>query len=326
MIASRLLWRAAGRPEWGDAAEPCSGPCWWCGAPTDGIGRPVRTLPDTWPALPGPAVPSASHLCGGCSWSVSDRIRLPGDAEEAKTAARCEAGGRLNLERGRRLALRLADGRVGLWVSRGNAASEEPWLAAREALRVEPADVGAIALEEIVSPSSLAPAPKEKFRNYHHIGEDRPGTWRPYTNADRAAIRAVLLDPPAGPWCCVIGDGQKHAAIHAPVSPGAVAVGQVALFGAAVRPTTPPQLVYVDGAVVAYHPEALAAQVAAVEALIAAGASDDEVSTGAYRPRGLTLHLAIREHDARIAPLRGGPVFGLLLFLRRTRKQMEEAA
>jgi hypothetical protein len=53
--SSRLLWRQAGRPTSGDPSEwyePHVGRCWWCGLPSDGLCRTVRSLPSTFPPLP----------------------------------------------------------------------------------------------------------------------------------------------------------------------------------------------------------------------------------------------------------------------------------
>lgn len=323
LTATRLLYECAGCPGVGGSpAEwfaPASGPCWWCGLPTEDYprGRRVRSLPDTFPPQPPPACPSSAWLCAACGWTLDDKIAIPG-ARDA-IAKRAALGGRatVSVQGGpteRVLLLTLASGLVGVWTSPGNAASEEAWLAAREALRVEPATVPPCEYRGAVAMDQLGETPSAKFRNYHHLGSAERG-WHPLTNADRATIRSWLVDPPAEPWVCAIGDGQKHAVIYAPVSPGR---GDE-LFGRA-------QSVYFDGAVVDYRPAALADQIAAAEDLIAAGATREEIGAGTYTPRGLALRLAMLTREPVLRPLRGGPVLGLVLFLCRPAKEIRECS
>lgn len=316
LSVTHLLWTAAGRPTdttdltgTVDSARSPGAVCWWCGhvAP-DGLVRPRSCLPDTFPYPAQVAVPESPYLCLPCGWTLCDRIRLPADIGAAKIRTRAAKGGRLIVSvRGapaaRWLVLELADGSIGLWTVEGNAASEEPWTEAIEGLRVEPRTVGVNRFVEAVPVEDLAPEATEKFRSYHHWAQ--PGSWWPFTDTDRMALRARLLDPPAGPWVCVIGDGKGHSALQAQILD---AVGAVYWHRAR--------------AVVRYEPAILARQIAAVEALVVAGANDEEIAAGRYSPRGLDLLRAVREHDPVVEPIRGGPTLALVTYLRRNRKEL----
>ena len=310
LTASSLLWTGAGRPA-PEGAEPYSGPCWWCGCPAPGTGRHVDVaVPDTFADCHLATVPAASHVCASCAWTMSDRIALPAELADAGLGKRLAEGGRLRVSvRGDdpgkpRLFLRLDDGRIGVWPVGRNAAADEPWLQARAALRSDP--VGAV---DIITDADLSAGATARFRNYHHLGTR--STWRPCTNADRAVIRAWLLDPPASePWVCVIGDGQKHAAIRA--------------ADAVVHPGDMPAL-YFDGAVVRYRPGTLARQLEAIERLRVAGASDDEVRTGRYARSGAGWALAYRRHEPVVMAVRQHPaLMDACLFLRRLPKELPD--
>lgn len=326
MTAARLLWLAAGSPtltttgdppEW---SEPHEGTCWWCGLPASGLCRRVDKLPSTFPPQPQPARPDASHLCPACSWSLSDRVALPPARAAEQAEKRLTDGGRMQLGRGRRLVLRLADGRIGLWSCGPNATAEKPWMSARKALRESPEDVGVCAHEGAVPVDDLDLPAEAKFRNYHHFGSRSRG-WHPWTATHRHLIRDWLLDPPEDPWVGTIGDGQKHTVIYGVVSPGRPVAYDGTLWG---RRADPVQQVYVEGTVVHYRPAELGAQLEAVEALIRAGAGDEEVSTGRYRHRGGPEWLiTYRRCEPIVSAVRGGPVMGLLLYLRRNRKELE---
>lgn len=278
LTASRLLHAGAGCPS-PEGAVPSDAPCWWCGLPSPGLAVPER-MPDTFPDRHRAARSDSDMVCAPCAWTMSDRIALPAELADAGLSRKIAAGGRLRVsvrgdDPGRpRLFLRLADGRIGVWALPGkNAAADEPWLAAREALRVDP--VGAV---DIVTDADLSAGATARSRNYHHIGT--PSLWRPCTAADRAVLRGFLLNPPADrPWVVVIGDGQKHGAIYATdavVHPGDA-------HGA-----------YVDGAVARWRPGELGLWLAAVEALRVAGCGDDEIAAGRYH-RGDVV--AIRRHE-----------------------------
>lgn len=309
--AARLLYRSAGEPGYPQLAPcPAPAPCYWCGLPVVARGRAVSTLADTFPSHHMAAAPSSPWLCAGCGWTLSDHVRLPASYARARIERMAEEGRRCQVAVGdadpeRRLLLRLADGRVGLWATGPNAAAEAPWQEARDVLREEPADVGPCRYLGAVPLADLGDGPA-KFRAFHHFGAE-PGTWWACTDSDRAEIRAWLLDPPAAPWAGVIGDGKKSLTIRAHASPPA---GQGL------------QCVSYLGASILYEPAALARQIAAWEALISAGAGDEEIASGRYGDRGLPLVLARRAHDPAIAPIRGGPTVGLVGYLRRGRKEL----
>lgn len=316
LSVTHLLWEAAGRPANTtdltgrvDAVRVPGALCWWCGhAAPDGWSRPRSCLPDTFPFPLEAAVPASPWLCLPCGWTLCDRVALPAALGQAKIRQRAARGGRLIVSvRGepaeRWLVLELADGRVGLWRPLGNAAADEPWLERVAELRST-----AEGAADVVAYADLAPDSTEKFRSYHHLAH--AGRWWPCTDSDRAAIRAWLLDPPAPPWVCVLGDGKKHAAIDAQRNDAVTTHNDLCV-------------VWHRGDVVSYQPAGLATLVAAVEALIHAGANDEDVASGRYTPRGLDLALAIRQHDPTVAPARGGRVLPLALYLRRNRKELD---
>lgn len=303
-LSPPLLWSGAGRPLVAGVV-PVAARCWWCASTCD-LARPIAdAIPDTFADRYLAAVPASPHVCAACAWTLCDQIALPMEMADAGIGKRLDVGGRLRVsvegdDASRpRLFLRLADGRIGVWAVGRNAAADEPWLAARDALRLDP--VGALA---VVDASSLSAGATARFRNYHHLGTAR--SWRPLSNdgAGKAAIRVWLLDPPAEPFAAVIGDGQKHAAIRTPVSDGDVCT--VGLVGIPVT----------------YRPAALRVWLVAYEALIAAGADDDEIAAGRYSRGSVALAVAIRLHDAVVAPIRGSARIELCAFLRRPRKEL----
>jgi hypothetical protein len=313
VTATSLLWSGAGRPA-PEGAEPYDGPCWWCGEPSPGTGRPVAdAVPDTFPDRARALSPAATHLCAACAWTMSDRIALPAELADAGLAKRIAEGGRLRVSvRGDdpkkpRLFLRLDDGRIGVWLVGRNAAADEPWLQARASLRSRTEDVGENRLLDVITDADLSAGATARFRNYHHLGT--PTRWRPCTAADRALLRVWLLDPPESePWVCVIGDGQKHAAIHA--SDAVVQPGDLCA-------------VYLEGAIVRYDPPGLRWRLDAIERLRLAGASDDEIRTGRYARSGLEWARAWREYGPTAADTRKRPaLMDLCLFLRRLPKEM----
>lgn len=312
MRAASLLWTAAGQPVvTGDepalALVAYAGPCWWCGGPSRGFGRPVASLPDGFPRRYEAACPEATHLCAPCSWSVSEHVSLPASYAAERIARKAREGRReiVSLRGGpaeKYLLLELEDGRIGLWTPATPAAAEEPWRASLADLRREPVTVGACRLVEVVSLAELNDVPSAKFRAFHHFGTlDR---WWPCTDTDRPAIRAWLLAPPPGPWCGVIGDGKRHFALRAPVSEGPRCTVQ--LLDEAVE----------------YEPAALADLLNRVEAVLTAGGSEEEILSGSYAGRGATLLLALRAHEPVLAPVRGSPLLDLVIYLRRTRKEL----
>lgn len=316
LSVTRLLWEAAGRPTNTtdltgrvDAVRVPGARCWWCGQPApDGWARPRSILPDTFPYPLETAIPESPHLCLPCGWTLCDRVALPGGIAAEKIRTRATKGGRLIVSvRGapaqRWLVLELADGTVGLWTPAENTAAEVPWTEAVEALRAAPVDVGPCRYVEAVPLDALAPEATEKFRAYHHWCSG--GQWWPFTDSNRMELRARLLAGPRSPWCCVIGDGKGHSALQAQLLDAVDAV-----------------YLHRQRAVVRCTPADLTRWLEAVEALLVAGATDDEIARGRYAPRGLELLVAVRTHDPVVAEIRGGPTLALVLYLRRNRKEL----
>lgn len=330
--AARILWHGAGCPAAPDEVTR-NGPCWWCGLDCAGRARPLSCLASTFPDDHLAAAPESRFLCAACGWTLNDRVSLPAEQGQSRIRMKAEAGRRAKVslrgaEPDRYLLLELADGRVGLWSCGPNARAEKPWEAARDALREAPADVGPCRFLEAVSYDDLDPGPVEKFRCFHHLGTAR--RWRPCTDTHRMEIREWLLSPPAEPWVGIIGDGKKHAAIYAEFSPGRVRIhsrpradadGQVGLFSQPPGDVDAEQRVYFRGQMIDYLPAELARQIAAVEALVVAGARDEEIASGDYAPRA-ELVIPLATHEPTIAPLRGSPTVDLLLYLRRNAKEL----
>lgn len=306
MTAARLVWGAAGCP---GAATPVDAPCWWCGLACD-VGAVAQSdaIPDSFPDVG--ACPASEVVCVACAWTMSDQIALPAHLADAGIGRRLDAGGRLRVSVNGddaskpRLFLRLSSGDVGIWSVGKNAAADVPWTEAIPVLRDSPADVGPCRLLAIVPLSSLSAGATARFRNYHHLATE--GRWCPSTAADRAAIRAWLLDPPDGPWVCVLGDGQKHGVIYAD--------------GAVVYPGERPAL-WAWGRVVRYEPATLAAQLVAWLDLRRAGASDDEIGPGRY---GRAIDpVVLRRAEAVLRPAREEPtLIDVLALLRQTPKEI----
>ncbi len=309
--AAALLWCGAGRPTV-PGVVAATGRCWWCASAVAGRGLPVSDLPDTFADRHLAACPGAAALCAACAWSISSSVRLPPELADAGLAKVLARGGRAKVEvRGRPpvryLVLRLHDGRIGLWSTASrNAGEEQPWDDAVDELRVAPRNVGPCHLVDVVTDGDIGTG-TAFFRNYHHLGTAR--VWRPVPNdaAGKLAIRRWLLDPPAEPWACVIGDGQKQCAMRTPVSDGDACV--VGLVGVEVR----------------YAPPALRRWLDAYEDLIAAGADDDAIVSGRYAASGAALALAARRHEPVIDPIRGSARLDLCAFLRRPRKELTHA-
>jgi len=309
-LAPALLWRGAGRPA-PEGAVATDARCWWCAEPSPGLGVPVDTLPDTFADRPLAALPSSAWLCACCAWTMSDRIRLPAELGDAALESRLAAGGRAlvglrGADPERRLVLRLDDGRIGLWSPATPTALEAPWTEAIASLRADPRDVGPCRLLEVVDPSALSTG-TARFRNYHHLGTER--LWRPVPNSSegRAAVREWLLHPPAEPWCCVIGDGQKHVAIKTPVAGGPGFVGVVGFVGVEIL-----------------LPERLGELLGLYEALILAGADDEAIAAWRFDGRSIGQAIAVRRADPLRAYL-GSGLIDLLTFIRRTRAALEAA-
>lgn len=324
MIATHLLWHAAGCPTVANAT-PADGVCWWCAAPHV-VGVPIATMPDTFLDACGrdAGSPASHHLCPACAWTLSDAIRMPvhvgtpllhralyGDQEHpgrVSVAVGSEAPAR------RLVAPVDARGhvyKVGVWERPGRAPDETRWVAARADLRMDPRDVGPARYLGAYSAHDLARSIGGKFRNFIPFAT-ASGRWEMWTKADKAKVRAVLLNPPRERWTLAIGDGQKHAAIYAEVSDG----GQRA------------QVVYFDGGLVFYAPDVLGDLLNAVSALLGFGARREEIESGRYRMNYQTEpglgRRAFQAHERTVRRHRGGPLLGLALWLATRETTPEE--
>ncbi len=289
--------------------------CWWCGELVNRCSiRVSACLPDTFPdahRAVKPKVTGRDQLCGACAWSFSDHIALPVDYARAKLAERARQGARVQVGVGarppvRRLVLLLDDGRVGLWTTAPSVGREDVWHAVKEELRSSPRNVGDMKLDVIVHLADLHPGSTEKFRSYHHAVVD--GTWKVFTDADKPRMRDLLIAPSMGPWCLVIGDGQKHRACLASGNPA----GNPAADRRGV------QVVHYDGRDVYYIPHTLLTLITNVEHLIRAGVSENEIRTGNYRPGTGPAARAVKLYEPVIADTRDlGGVLDLALYLRR---------
>ena len=328
-IATQILWRAAGRPvpEGLTACDPTAR-CWWCArrvAETDGLARAVRTLSDTIHDAVFPSLPGSPVLCAACGWTLSDWVSLPAEVWGPALDAKLADDGRVALSLGddRGAAVLIAPwagDRVAVFARPKQGAAGRTEEAAWQALRPRFAagdgvDDSPVALIDVMPREAVGRAMVGKFRNYDHVGVDALGLWRAFKAkrpTDRAWLRAVCLAPPAGLWTCAVGDGQKHAAIHAPVSDGRL----------------PVQALYLDGAgVVAFEPSELGRALSAFEALVLAGVHPEEVLSGEYRPTpSIERRRAVREHDPVLAPLRGGGLLALADLLRRSTDDLRSGA
>lgn len=326
--ATQILWRAAGCPvpEGLTSCDPAAR-CWWCARPvaqTDGIARAVKTLSDTIHDAVFPSLPASPVLCAACGWTLSDWVSLPAEVWGPALDAKLADDGRVALSLGddRGAAVLIAPwagGRVAVFARPKQGATGRVEEAAWQALRPRFAqgdgvDDSPVALIDVMPREAVGWAMVGKFRNYDHVGVDASGLWRAFKAkrpTDRAWLRSVCLSPPPGIWTCAVGDGQKHAAIHAPVSDGRL----------------PVQALYLDGAgVVAFQPAELGQALSAFEALVIAGVHPEEVVSGDYRPTpSIERRRAVREHDPVLAPLRGGGLLALADLLRRSTDDLRAA-
>ena len=310
--ATRLLWVGAGKPEVA-GVEVFPAACWWCGLPLSATAPREAVVPSSWPDWKTPAKPASTRVCAACAWTFSDRVQLPRDLAAGALRRRLQEGGRVEVSWGgdpelqKVIGLRLQDGRVGLWSRGRNAAGEAPWLAAREALRSLPGDVGPCCLLAVVADEDLGTG-TARFRNYDHVGTGR--MWWPLskTAEGKAELRAFLLAPPPEPWVAVVGDGQKHGAAYAPVA-------------------DPEPCAYVVGAgLVRWRPGELALWLLSFEALMRAGAGADEIVSGRYARMPHALRVAMVSHEPVVDSIRGSARMDLVCALRWSVAQMKEAA
>lgn len=299
MTAARLLWVAAGRPLITAEMEPYQGPCWWCGLPSEGHGRPVQSrrgckvaaLPDTFTDGPWAACKAASHICEACAWTMCDWVLVP-KAERLLTLARALSGEE-----------------EGAGKSSGNLRG------VAEKIRITPAgdrlQVATVKGEDLGLwvPEELAARLTTKFRNWDHAAVN--GQWRigkAVRPSDREWMRDLALSPPAGDWCLVIGDGQKHAAIKAIVSDG----------------YADEQTVCIEGQVVTYTPASLARLIEAVERLRVAGFRDEDIERGAIIASDPARLAVARSEGPVVAPWSTSPTLNLAIRLARRAKEITD--
>lgn len=252
--------------------------------------------------------PSATHLCEPCAWTLSDAVRLPrevgGPLLVRALAGDGEHPGRVAVAVGdeapaRRLVLRLNSGQVGVWERSGRPQEEAGWVRARASMVGTPSSVPGCAYLGAFDEAELAARVGGKFRNFI-VYADTVSRWRMWTKADRRDVRAVLLSPSDGcGWTLAIGDGQKHAAIYAPVN----------VAGASVS------MVHFEGATVTYRPHDLRGLVDAVEALLAAGVHRTCIESGRYAPRTGAELSAVRAQEPTVARWRGSALFGVAMWV-----------
>lgn len=312
MSPTLLAWTGAGRPAVDDC-EIVPGRCYWCGAGLDPLrSAPISWLPDSFPAHKDASVKTSDRICEPCCWSMGQRNALPRSYALDRIARKADVGRRGDVvidgetEPRKVLILKLADGRVGLWSIGKNAAQEEGWAKRAAELREAPVDVGPCAYLGSWPLESLSPAPTDRMQSYHHFATS--SRWWPCTDTDRGAIREWLLHPPDEPWVGAISDGKKHGLPFTAVSPARSAGLQV---------------VYHDGDVVTYDPVVLHLLLGAIEALIVAGARDEEIASGRYHAASADLLRVRRQHDAILSRYRGGALLLLAFRLRRNRKELE---
>ena len=317
LTPAALLWSAAGKPLTPDAV-PYDGPCWWCGQAAPGFGRLVKNaVAATFPDANKASCPSSVYVCMPCGWSWSDAVRLPQHILTARLLKKLDKGGLVTYglagspAKLRHLLLPLADGTIGRWHPGATAKDRKPWESAVKSLKSEPVTVETNIFIDAIPTSQIEVSDEatEKFRSFHHYTDGK--TWHPFTDSERLAARDWLLSPPDGPWCCVIGDGKKHAANHYNnrVSYGSGGV----------------QSVYFQGSVIDYLPADLARWVLASERLSFAGAMSEEIESGRYEGRSSPLWaFTLATEGPMIAPLQGGPVIGLVLYLSRGKKDLTE--
>lgn len=313
-LATHALWHAAGRPNHPDF-EPAGGRCWWCASPVDGSGWPVRLLPDTFPTPALARAKTASHLCRPCGWTMASGFALPRALADERLRARARPDWRGNrrTEVGidgapaeKRLVLELDDGRIGLWTPASPAAMEAAW-ADDPTQRTHPRDAGPVRYIGAYPIDRLAPGRESRFFVWHHLtlpdDAGRP-RWRPMTDAEKPAIRAHLLrdDLDADALgATVLSVEKKHCAIHAAAerwAPGA------------------PRIVWFAGQSIVYSAPTLARLIEAIEALVLAGARDEQIVTGHY-PGLASMPLVVRQWDPIVRPHRGRALLDLALWLRR---------
>lgn len=322
MVATHLIWRAAGYPTPPNAVET-QGVCWWCASGLDSVpltgpalGVPLATMPDTFLDATGrhAGQPSSAHLCPACAWTLSDAVCLP-ERVGVPLLHRALAGdqqhpGRISVAVGseppaRRLVTWVGPPeQIGVWERPGKASDEAAWVAARSDLRTDPRDIGPARYLGAFTGHHLSSRVGGKFRNFIPFA-DGFGRWEMFTKADKAEIAHLLTNPPIRPWTMAIGDGQKHAAIYTRVSDG----------------DRRAQVVYFDGALVTYAPSVLLGLLLAVQNLLSAGHRREHIESGRYP--NMAGVMAVKRSEPTIRPFRGGPLLLLALWLAQHEKATE---
>ena len=306
--ATEIIYEAAGAPAVESQEQVTGADCYWCGQPILGLARPLKSLSATFADAAGKwaAAPESSHLCAACGWVISDKICLPLRVAERMLDKALAGNGRLSFARygvAERALVALDAGALTVW-GRPKAKVEKAWDAAGRT------DVPGIECWGIYSRPDAISRVGGKFRNFISYADDS-GIWEMYTKAERPQILARLLEPHQGLWTMAIGDGQKHAAIYAPVSDGTVEIQSVFLQG--------------HGQVV-YSPDDLRDCLDAVERLVFAGATNDEIEAGKYKGRAtMSWRLAYTTHEPTLRMYRGFGILPLALWLRRSVKDLREA-
>lgn len=333
MTAAEILWEGAGRPEVADVAAGPDVPCWWCGHKTGGRGRPIESLPATFPAPQRAACKESQWLCRACGWSLCEAVSLPATIAQARIAQKAALGKRASVAIGKgkpekRMILVLDSGKIGVWTSPSGVSNLDGALSLDKtplsvpALRKVPVSflgishgrlgdrpmtcefLGEYPIEDL-SDGATTGAGTEKFRSYHHFGT--VSRWLPCTDSDKALMREWILNPPDEPWAGMIYDAKKHGVVFTSASmPGGV------------------QTLFFQGENIDYDPRVLSRQIEAVNALSTAGAREEEMDRGVYTSGGIPLILAVREHDHVLRSIRGGPTMALCLYLRKSKKEMDD--
>lgn len=300
MIATHLVYAAAGNPEREDF-RPIAGPCWWCGcASPTGRGWPLSRLSDSFQGAELARTPTSEVICAPCAWTLAVGFRLPRAYAVERIAEKAQQGRRVDLAGGKFLVLLLADGRAGLWET-ASGGREAPWTAAIAELREAPRDVGPCRYLGAHALESLEPGEERFIQAFHHFVVD--GVWSVCTDADKPRVRTHLLrDDIVGPAVTSLVTTQgKHTLIHTPVE----------------YPETGTRTVYFGGPL-SYQPRELAELLHAVEKMRRTGASQDEIASGDYAGRGFAWLFVSRLFDPVIAPHRGGRLLDLALYLCRS--------
>ena len=146
------------------------------------------------------------------------------------------------------------------------------------------------------------PAPGKKFggnfRNYSHLWE-AGGYYENASKGEKPRIREFLRRHHASDWFAAIADsGQKHVVPWVPINPP----GRIGL-------------VLFDETIVRFGPSTIGL-VEATASLLTAGATKDEIASGAYSPfTWMRCPDAVRQYEGQFGPMRGAAEFALAIWL-----------